>query len=99
MNLGNIVTPNSKGQIVIPQKMRASLGLTSQTPLQAIQVGQSIVLHPITDITKGEDYNNEIFDQVLEKTAGSWAGDDWERTVLRRDKVERRAAKEGTKAW
>lgn len=47
MNTGTIVTPNTKGQIVIPQKIREALGITQNTPLQINQVGQAVILHPI----------------------------------------------------
>lgn len=91
MNIGTIVTPNTKGQIVIPYKIRQNLGITAQTSLQLLQAGQSIVLHPISDIIRKID-SDSTYLEVLKRTQGSWAGDDWPKTEKRRHQIEQRAA-------
>jgi len=50
------------------------------------------------DVVK-KNYNKEEFAQILEKTRGSWAGDDWEKTAKRRRKIELRVTRERRKAW
>ena len=55
MNIGNIVTPNTKGQIVIPQKMRGGLGITSDTPLHLSLTGDAIMIRPIRSIITNND--------------------------------------------
>lgn len=91
MNIGTIVTPNVKGQIVIPYKIRQDLGITAQTSLQLLQAGQSIILHPISDIIRKID-SDSTYLEVLKNTQGSWAGDDWPKTEKRRHQIEQRAA-------
>ena len=92
MNIGNIVTPNTKGQIVIPQKIRKSLGVDKNTPLQLSLVGKAIILRPIKSVVTSTDTNTAVL-EVLKKTAGSWAGDDWPKTEKRQRKIELVAAK------
>ncbi len=98
MNIGTIVTPNTKGQIVIPQWIRNNLGITAETSLQVIQAGQSVVLHPIVSVVRKID-SNEAFQAILNRTRGSWAGDDWGKTRERRKKIELAASKRRKLAW
>lgn len=98
MIVGNIITPNAKGQIVIPQKIRESLGINSETTLQISQVGNSVVLHPVVAVvTKSDDQQNYL--EILRKTAGSWSGDDWPETEKRRKKIELKASRRRKKTW
>ena len=99
MNIGTIVTPNVKGQIVIPQKIRAALGIGVNTPLQLTQMGKSLILHPITGIVR--DVNEEhAYREVLKRTAGSWAHDDWSETEKKHKKIELAASKKRKKqSW
>ncbi len=98
MNLGYIVEPNSKGQIVIPKKIRAKFGIKKGDFLNLIVRGDGIYLHPIRlvvpKLTKIDAYA-----KVLEKTQGAWGEDDWPETEARRRKIELEAAKERKKAW
>lgn len=98
MNIGTIVTPNAKGQIVIPQKIREELGITLQTQLQLIQAGQSLVLHPITGVIRKVD-SDEAFKQILNRTRGAWAGDNWGKTRAGRRKIELAASKRRKQIW
>lgn len=92
MNVGTIVTPNTKGQIVIPQKMRGSLGITADTPLHLSLVGEAILVQPIRSVITTKD-SDAAFMELLKKTAGSWAGDDWPKTEKKRKQIELTAAK------
>ena len=98
MIVGNIVTPNIKGQIVIPQKIRKSLGISTQTPLQVSQIGNAVVLHPIVEIVTKSD-GQQSYMEILRKTAGTWAGDDWPKTRARRRKIELKASQRRKMAW
>lgn len=99
MNLGIIVTPNTKGQIVIPQKLRGSLGITPETPLQISLVGEAILIQPIRAIITTKD-TGAALQELLKKTAGSWAGDDWPKTEKRRKQIELESAKKRkTQSW
>lgn len=98
MNIGTIVTPNTKGQIVIPQKIRQELGITLQTQLQLIQAGQSLVLHPIVGVIRKVD-SDGAFKQILDRTRGAWAGDNWEKTRAKRRKIELMASKRRKQIW
>lgn len=71
MKVGIFVTPNHKGQIVIPQKVRDELGITSETILHLTQAGKSIVLHPVSDVIHLEDSESSYKD-ILQKTQGAW---------------------------
>src|SRR3989337_2235628 len=98
MNFGYIVEPNSKGQIVIPKKLRKKLGITEGDPLNLGARGDGIYLQPIRmvipKITKTDAYA-----KVLEKTQGTWAADDWLETEKKRKKTELKAAKERKNEW
>lgn len=92
MNIGTIVTPNSKGQVVIPAKVRDMLGITAQTPLQVEVMGHGVMFHPVVRVVRKGDFADETFAEILKKTQGSWAGDDWPKTEKRRHQIEQRAA-------
>ena len=98
MKIGTILLTNQKGQIVIPQKIRKSLGITPQTPLQISQIGNAVVLNPIVAVvTKSEDQASYL--DILKKTAGSWINDDWQETEKKRRRIELEASKKRKKAW
>lgn len=98
MNLGSIVEPNEKGQIVIPYKIRKTLGITSDTPLNIILRGEGIFIQPIKDIITFTD-QNDAYLEVLKRTQGSWRGDDWQKTDRKRRKIEVKASIARKKAW
>lgn len=92
MNVGTIITPTAKGQIVIPYKMRVSLGISVDNPLHLSLVGETIMMQPVRSIITTKD-SNAAFIELLQKTAGSWAGDDWPKTEKKIRKLELAAAK------
>lgn len=104
MNLGNIVEPNEKGQIVIPKKIRDELNINENTPLNMIVRDEAIHLYLITDVTtraEAEISHRKLL-AVLEKTRGAWANEDWaayDKKEKERRKIELKAAKRMKKAW
>lgn len=98
MKIGNIVEPNSKGQIVIPKKVRDALGITPQTPLNLVVRGTGIYLYPIDEVmTKMEGESSYL--KLLEQTQGSWANDDWNEQEKKIRKIELTAAGKNKQAW
>lgn len=98
MNIGHITQPNTKGQIVIPYKMRKSLGIDKDTPLQLFQVGEAVMVRPLHSM-KTNLQTKEAKLEVLRKTAGSWAGDDWPETEKKMHVVEIAASKKRKTSW
>lgn len=98
MNIGHIIQPNVKGQIVIPYKMRKSLGIDKDTSLQLTLVGESVVMRPVRSVVTNRDASHAYL-EVLRKTAGSWAGDDWPKTEKKRSSIELEATKKRKAAW
>lgn len=102
MNIGTIVTPNIKGQIVIPKKIRDDLNITKNTALNIVDDGKTIYIHPVKEITTASESNNSQLLKVLKETQGTWANADWDaydRMEKRRRKIELAAAKRNKKAW
>lgn len=104
MNLGNIVEPNSKGQIVIPKKIRDELNINENTSLNVVVRDNGIHLYPITEVTttaEAEISRRKLF-AVLEKTRGAWADEDWaayDKKEKERRKLELAASRKRQKAW
>jgi len=98
MKIGNITTPNAKGQIVIPKAMRDALGIDTTTNVNLVLRGNGIYIYPIAQIVaKGETVSS--YNKLLEKTQGAWAGDDWDITETKRRKIELKASKKMRKPW
>ncbi len=100
MNVGNIVTPNTKGQIVIPNHLRKSLGITDTTLISLKLMGQGIYLQPVTAVAQLDD-NNQVFLDILAKTAGSFADDPnfTPESLKKRRKFELARARKNKQAW
>lgn len=98
MKIGNIVQPNAKGQIVIPKKIRKSLGITTHSLLHLIQSGKSIILHPISDVVSVAE-DKSAYLEILKKTAGSWRGDSWPVTRKKRKQIELNASQNRKNTW
>ena len=98
MNIGTITTITKKGQVVIPQKIRKSLGMKLNQPIQIIQRGNGVYISPVDSVITKVDYESSYAD-LLRKTQGAWAGDDWEKTRKKQRKVELAASKRRKEAW
>ena len=98
MKVGFITRPNQKGQIVIPQEMRKSLDITSNTSINLILRGGMIFLLPIDEvITKAE--RESSYSEILKKTQGSWKNDDWNKISQKRKQIEIKASLNRKKVW
>lgn len=102
MNIGTIVNPNAKGQIVIPKKIRDQLSITENTSLNIVDDGRTIYIHPIKEVSTVSESGNSALFEVLKRTQGAWANEDWDefdREEKRRRKIELLATRRNKKAW
>lgn len=102
MNIGTIVTPNTKGQIVIPKKIRDGLNITENTALNIVDDGRIIYIHPVKEIITASESDNSKLLKVLKETQGAWANEDWDaydKMEKRRRKIELAATKRNKKIW
>ena len=102
MKVGYITEPNSKGQIVIPKKIRDDLKIDENTPLNLNIVGDGIWIHPIQEviITPKSTYSRKALLEALDKTRGIWASDlDFDKRTRIRRKIELKASRDRKKAW
>lgn len=98
MKIGTIATTNDKGQLVIPKEMRDALGIDSGTTLNLILAGKGIYVYPVEElITKSEMENSYL--QLLQKTKGTWADEDWDDLRQKRSEVELKASENRKKRW
>ncbi len=97
MKIQDIVSTNTKGQLVIPKAMREQLSITSDSKLYIVLRGNSIYISPIQDvITRAEVESSYI--KLLEKTRGTW-GEEGESTDHTRSEKELHASSERKKQW
>ena len=101
MNLSAIVTPNVKGQIVIPQEMRRALDIIPKRALKLSLRGKSLLVQPIKGVIVEEDNKHELMLHILEKTKGSWGPASKEELELEKKshKLELERAKKSKQAW
>lgn len=98
MNIGNIVEPNNKGQIVIPKQVREALGISPQTLLNLVVRGKGIYLYPVEEVvTKME--GESAYLKLLEQTQGSWANDDFEKQEKKTREIELEASRKNKQLW
>lgn len=98
MKVGIITKPNQKGQIVIPKKMREALGIDSNVSLNLILRGGGIYIYPLKEvITRGERESSYL--DILQKTQGAWAREDWDSLRKKRRKAELTASKKRRRTW
>lgn len=98
MKIGTFITPNIKGQVVIPIKIREKLGISADTPLEVTLMGGGVVLYPVKVLRQSGSVN-ESYTGVLQKTAGSWSGDDWDKTQKERRQIELEESTKRKQAW
>ncbi|MBU2591867.1 AbrB/MazE/SpoVT family DNA-binding domain-containing protein [Patescibacteria group bacterium] len=97
MKIGIIVTPNEKGQVVIPKKIREELGIKATTPLNLLVSSGGVFLSPISQVFSDLEQENS-YPELLEKTKGSWSGENF-KFVKERRKLELKTAEKGKKEW
>jgi len=100
MKIGVLSTPNSKGQVVIPKKIRDELNITNNTILHISSLGGYISMVPITGILTKKDASDS-YAELLKKTQGAWTHhtkviDKRQKT---RKKIELQASIKRKKSW
>lgn len=98
MKVGIIVKPNQKGQIVIPKKIRETLNINQDVPLNVSLKGNSIYVSPIHSITNISNTSDSYL-KILGKTQGSWQKENLTKLVKRRRKIEIEAARKRRRTW
>lgn len=98
MKIGTITEPNKKGQIVIPNEIRKTLGITQHTPLNIILRGGGIYIYPVKEVLSDFEMEESLI-ELLKKTQGAWSEDGWEKIEKRRRKIELEASKKRKKPW
>jgi len=98
MKIGTIAKPNQKGQVVIPKKMRRALGIDADVSLNLVLRGNGIYIYPVQEVlTKGEKESSYL--EILQKTQGAWAQENWDSLRKKRNQTELSASKERKQAW
>lgn len=98
MKIGTIATPNKKGQVVIPKKMRDALGLNVDMPINLVLRDNGIYLYPVGEVinkVKSED----SYLKILSKTQGAWRGESWHKVRSQRKKLELKASNMRKPLW
>lgn len=98
MKIGTIIRPNQKGQIVIPTKIRKTLGITPSVALNIVLSGGGIYIHPVVEVITKERHENSYVD-ILQKTQGAWKDEDWGLIRNKRSSKELTASKKRKKSW
>ena len=100
MNIGTIVTPTAKGQIVIPSAMRKFLGINQSTFLQIKMVGEGIYLQPAQAFPKIHGDNGALL-AILKRVQGSWGPESQEekKQAKKYKNLELAASKRNKNAW
>lgn len=100
MKIGIISQVNQKGQFVIPKIVRERFGIDQNTNLNILMRDDGFVVCPIERIVgQSESENKMAFLDLLKKTQGAWAGDDWEITEKKRIKIELAASQKRKNVW
>lgn len=98
MKIGSFTTTNDKGQVVIPKDIRDRLGIDSHVTLNITVAGAGIYIHPVEEfITRAESESSYL--QLLEKTKGTWADENWDELRQNRSKTELNASQSRKEPW
>ena len=98
MKVRIITKLNKKGQIVIPKEIREDLKINEETLLTLISRGRGLYLYPIEEvITKTEQESSYL--ELLKKTQGAWAKEDWPNLRKKRKHTELKASKKRKQSW
>ncbi len=98
MKIGLFATANDKGQIVIPKEIRDILGIDINVTFSLTIAGNGIYLYPVEEfVTKAERESSYV--NLLEKTKGSWKGEEWDEINKNRSLIELEASKLRKKPW
>ena len=98
MKIGTITKTNQKGQIVIPKAMREELGINAGVPLNLALKDDGIYIYPVDTVFAKKRGESSYLD-ILEKTQGTWAREDWTSLKKRRRKIELTASRKRKETW
>lgn len=98
MNVGFITKPNQKGQIVIPKEYRDKLNIGAHSTLNIVLRGQVIQLYPVNKVIADVE-REDSYVEILKKTQGAWADENWDTLTAKRRQLELKAARQRKKAW
>ena len=98
MNLGVITQTNEKGQLVVPKSYRDALGINPSIPLQILLKSDGFYVRMIENIIT-KNTGSDLYLQLLDNTAGSWADDNWNNTTNQRKLIEKKASISRKKIW
>ncbi len=98
MNIGVIATPNTKGQVVIPKKLRVQFGIDSGSPLNIVAGDGMIYLKPIRTLRGRFPQIGGPYLRVLGMTRGAW-GHERDHGHQRKQRLEIVAARRRRRAW
>lgn len=98
MKIGKLVSTNKKGQLVIPQEYRQMFGITQDKTLNIVPKQTGLFIQPIKEVTPDVP-SEDLYDKLLEKTAGAWGKDSFPETSKKRRTIELEASKRRKEAW
>lgn len=99
MNIGIITSTNKKGQIVIPKKLRDALAIKPDVPLHVTVRDGGVHIAPVNQIITNIHDDRSVYLELLKKTRGTWAEDDWDKMRKKRRRIELAASKKRKEAW
>lgn len=97
MKIGIIARPNQKGQIVIPKKIRDTVGIVPDVPLNIVVQGAGVYLYPIRAVVSNS-LGVQSYLKILAKTKGSWSERDW-RGYGKQRRREQASTRQRKTAW
>lgn len=97
MKLGIITRTNNKGQLVIPQEFRKTLGITARVPLNLTIRDNGMFMHPVVNVIGTTD-TEDSYSQILARTKGAWSSTSYPSTAKKRQ-LELAASKRRKQAW
>jgi AbrB family looped-hinge helix DNA binding protein len=98
MKVGFIITPNQKGQVVIPKKVREALNIKPNTPLNILIKGQGIYMYPVKGVLTPLEAESSYL-ELLKVTQGAWKKENWKGLRKKRRKIEISASLKRKKRW
>jgi AbrB family looped-hinge helix DNA binding protein len=98
MKIGIITKTNQKGQIVIPKAMREELGIDADVPLNLALKDNGIYIHPVNEVFASKRRESSYLD-ILKKTQGTWAKENWATLKKKRRKIELTASRKRKRKW
>lgn len=88
-------TPNSKGQVVIPKKLRDDLGITQSGLLHILKRGRGFYVYPVKEVI-GAENSDLSYTAILSQTKGKWGRTD---SNSHNADIELRASQNRKQAW